>query len=146
LEGQGHKKTATLSIKGDFEGEYQLKWDDKPLAKGWREPREIAEYGGIAIAFFLTLELTAYQIIEQSIIGTGFDYWLGFKENHPNYNPDNFLNARLEISGINKGTESDVSKRVRQKIKQIRISDYLEIPGIVIVTEFSQPIAKIIVQ
>ncbi len=120
--------------------------EKSPSAKGWREPREIAENGSIAIAFLLTLELTEYEIIEQAIIGTGFDYWLGFKEDSPKYDPDNFLNARLEISGMNKGTNADISRKIRQKIKQIRVSNHLEIPGIVIVTEFSHPTSKIIIQ
>ena len=38
--------------------------------------------------------------------GTGFDFWLGYKENPENYDPDNFLNARVEISGIDNGNRA----------------------------------------
>jgi len=87
------------------------------------------------------LELTEYEVIQQAIIGTGFDYWLGFKESNKNYNEDNFLNARLELSGINNDKIGVVNARVREKIKQTKVSDYLNIPAYIIVTEFGQPIS-----
>lgn len=87
--------------------------------------------------------MTEYQVIEQSVIGTGFDFWLGFKEHHENYDPDNFLNGRLELSGINKGSQSKISQRVKEKLRQLKVSDYLQIPAYVVVTEFGTPVSII---
>ena len=103
-----------------------------------------AENGSIAISFLLILKLTEYEIIQQSVIGTGCDYWLSFKSDSKKSDPDNFLNARLEISGINKGRRSVMTQRVRQKLKQVGVSDYLNIPAYIIVTEFGTPISIII--
>lgn len=90
------------------------------------------------------MELTDYEIIQQAVIGTGFDYWLGFKETNENFDPDNFLNGRLEVSGINNDSKAVINARVREKIKQTDISDYLNIPAYIIVTEFGQPISMFI--
>ncbi|MFK7905092.1 MAG: hypothetical protein AB8B69_08205 [Chitinophagales bacterium] len=144
LENQKHSSNVELRVIGDFGDCFVLKWTTTPNKRGWTEPRIIAENGGIAIAFLLIIEMTDFQVIQQSIIGTGFDYWLGYKENHPNYDPDNFLNARLEISGINKGSRGELNRRVKQKLQQVGVTDYLQIPAYIIVTEFSNPISKII--
>lgn len=90
------------------------------------------------------MELTEYQVVEQSVIGTGFDFWLGYKENNENYDPDNFLNARVEISGINKGNRAEIFRRGREKMRLLSVSNHLKIPGYVIVTEFSAPISLIL--
>lgn len=88
--------------------------------------------------------MTEYQVAQQAVIGTSFDYWLGFKNDHEQYDPDNFLNARLEISGINLGNQLQINQRVSQKLKQIGASNYLKIPAYIIVTEFGTPISIII--
>lgn len=144
LENQKHKSNVELRVIGDFGDRCVLKWTTTPNKRGWTEPRIIAENGAIAIAFFLIIELTDFQVIQQSIIGTGFDYWLGYKENHPKYDPDNFLNARLEISGINKGSRGELNRRVKQKLQQVGVTDYLQIPAYIVVAEFSNPISKIV--
>ncbi len=144
LENQRHQSNVELKVIGDFQDRFRLKWETTPNKKGWSEPRVIAENGSIAIAFFLIVELTDYQVIQQSIIGTGFDYWLGYKETHPDYDPNNFLNARLEISGINRGSRGELNQRVKQKLQQVGVTDYLKIPAYIVVTEFSRPICKIV--
>ncbi len=139
LENQGQYSPVKLMVEGDFEREFTLSWSGNVKKEGWQEKRVSAENGSIAIAFFLILEMTDYEVIQQSIIGTGFDYWLGFKRNHPNYDPDNFLNARLEVSGINRGNESLIQQRVRQKLRQVKLSKGFSISAFIIVTEFGTP-------
>lgn len=144
LERQGHESGVILQIEGDINASFELKWSKSPKQGGWQEPKVIAENGGIAIAFFLILELTEFEIIQQAVIGTGIDYWLGYKETSDKYDAVNFLNARLEISGMNNEPRSVLNNRVRQKIKQTRFSDHLEIPAYIIVTEFGKPISMLI--
>ena len=75
-----------------------------------------------------------------AIIGTGVDYWLGYKEGHANYDEFNFMNARLEISGINKEDGSNtIEKRVETKKQQVKKSDGMNIPVFISVSEFSKP-------
>lgn len=144
LKNQNHQSGVILKVEGDKKTSFQLIWQSISVGQGWKEQRIIAENGGIAIAFFVTLELTPYQIIQQAIIGKGFDYWLGYKDKHKDYDPDNFFNARLEISGTNKSSEAEVNAIVKKKLKQTDKSDYLNIPAFVIVTKFGTPISKFI--
>lgn len=144
FENQGHQSPIQLIVDGDYEGVFSFSWNSKIQKEGWQEDRISVENGSIAVAFFLILELTDYQITQQSIIGTGFDYWLGYKSSHPNYDPDNFLNAKLEISGINRGSEAVINQRIRQKIRQIGLARNFDVPAFVIVTEFGTPKSIII--
>lgn len=143
LEEQGHQPPIELLVDGDFSRRYALLWEKPSSKRGWKEPRDFAEAGAIALAFHLTTRLTEYQVIEQAPIGKGgFDYYLGYKEDHPNYDPDNFMNARLEISGTNKGIK-ELSNRVQKKLEQVKPSDSWNIPAYIAVTDFSKPVTFI---
>jgi hypothetical protein len=67
----------------------------------------------------------------------GFDYWMGDESAIPFQSK-----ARLEISGIRRGDDSDIKARVRQKLKQTNQSDGL-LPAYVIVVEFGSPLAEV---
>lgn len=141
LESQGHFSGITIQLEGEFHDKVRVIWRNKSKNVGVKDPRDWAEIGAIALAFCVVVKFSEYNVIEQSVIGTGFDYWLGYKENVPNQNPDNFLNARLEISGMLKGNNRDVATRLRQKIRQTGISDYMNIPAIIVIVEFSTPLS-----
>jgi hypothetical protein len=144
LEAQGPLPLVELVVDGDFLKKYSLLWDTPESKRGWREPKDLAHYGALAIAFHIATSLTEYQVVDQARSdGGGFDYYLCFKEGDPRYNPDNFMNARLEISGINNGDFKALTKRVREKLEQTNPSDSWNIPAYVIVTEFSKPIVYI---
>jgi hypothetical protein len=96
----------------------------------------VAENAAIAMAIFLVAELTDYTIVRQTSKGPGFDYWLGYKKNHPSFDPDNFFLARLEISGIFNGDSSALRSRVQVKLKQVDRSKKLNLPAYIAVTEF----------
>ncbi len=104
----------------------------------------MAENAAIAIGFLLIFNLTNYRVVEQAIIGTGFDYWLGYKEDSQHFDPDNYLNASLEVSGINRGSRGKMTQRIRQRLRRVGLSALLNIPGYIAVTELSQPISIII--
>jgi hypothetical protein len=50
--------------------------------------------------------------------------------------------ARLEVSGIRKGSRSQINARVRQKTEQTGAFDAEGLPAIIVV-EFSRPISTI---
>lgn len=141
LESQEHVSGIGITVDGDFNENIPLTWDIKPNTNGWKEGRDSTEFGALAIAFFLVTSLTEYQVIEQSPIGTGFDYYLGYQEEHPDYDPDNFINAWLEVSGLAKGTPSEISDRVREKMVRIEKTGAVTMPGYVSVTAFGRPIS-----
>ncbi len=79
-----------------------------------------------------------YSVIERSPIGTGIDYWLG--EESETLSLERM--ARLEISGIRRGSNADIRARVREKFERLSASG-MELPVFVIVVEFSAPTAEV---
>jgi hypothetical protein len=107
---------------------------------GYKERVKVTEKAAEAISFFLTVRLTSFTIIEETCFGTGVDYWLGYNEQHPLYNPKNFFNARLEVSGIfRETTENTLEKRIHKKKAQTSLSDGTQLPAYISVIEFSSP-------
>ena len=140
LENQKHDKLLNLEVVGTFIDKFILKRNNvtQKIKDSRADLVETAQYGAIAIAALLTFELTDYKVIRQSVRGTGFDYWLGNKnEIYPFQN-----SARLEISGILKGTNSQIKTRVNDKLN--RLDKYKSnLLAYVCVAEFSNPKAEI---
>lgn len=143
LEELSHQSGVSLRVTGDKDVIFNLLWTSKPVTKGWKATAKLTENAATAIAFFLILELTEYAIIEESRIGTGIDYWLGYDEGHELYDEDNFMRARLEISGIRNGS-TVVEGRVKEKLNQTAKSDYTKLPAYVVVAEFGCPVAVLV--
>lgn len=97
------------------------------------------EYGAYCIAFLIIHHLTDYKVIRRSKRKTGFDYWLGKKETDYPFTDA----ARLEVSGILKGKNTEITQSIKAKKEQVKQSDSSQLPAYVIVTEFKQPISKI---
>ena len=100
------------------------------------------EYGAYCIAFLIIHHLTDYKVIRRSKRKTGFDYWLGEKESEYPFEDV----ARLEISGILRGKNTEITQRIRIKKEQTKQSDGSQLPAFIIVTEFSKPISKIVLK
>ena len=135
LEELTHSPGVFMYVDGDVRATYSLVWSTKPITSGWKAKAKLVENAATAIAFFLVSEETDYTIIEEASIGTGVDYWLGYKEDHALYDEDNFMNARLEISGI----RDDISKiqgRLKKKLKQVTPTDSTGLPAYVVIAEF----------
>jgi hypothetical protein len=145
LESQHHHSPAKLTIKGISNDTIDLLWSKTVNKKGWREAKYYTEAGALAVAMFLAINYTDYDEIEQSQIGTGFEYFLSYSENHAKHDPINFFQAKLEVSGILNGTLSQIETRIRSKSAQCQSScSTWNIPGYVSVTEFSTPVSHFI--
>jgi hypothetical protein len=107
------------------------------MRRAWDDDVEATELGACAIAFLLMAELTPYTVVQRSRRGTGFDYWLGIKDNSTRLPFQS--SARLEVSGIRKAeNESMIRTRVGQKIKQVESVDR-SLPAYIAIVEFSRP-------
>lgn len=144
LEEQKHNTNVILNIEGDVSQNISLHWTptNHHIKANWNDLQEATEYGATCLALLIIHQFTPYKTIKRSRKRTGFDYWLGLKET------DNPLQdkARLEISGILKGTKGQVNQRIREKKKQVEKSDHLNLKAYIIVIEFSKPIAKVIIK
>ena len=81
---------------------------------------------------------TIYHLRKQSQKRTGFDYWLGEGKEEGVQGL-----ARLEVSGILRGTKGQINQRLKEKMRQTQKSDNLKIPAYIVIVDFSQPIMKI---
>lgn len=145
----GHRSGVTLTIvdRGD-EASYQLLWpqDQIDLAEISRayNQGDGPEHGAEAIALLLIRDRTEYTAVRRSVVSTGIDYWLGFKDDMPSDNFFGKMEARLEVSAILRRTDSNtVRRRMRKKMSQSQQSDSTALPAFVIVVEFSQPLAEV---
>jgi hypothetical protein len=130
-----------MAIRGDHETSFTLSWPETndQVRREWSDPQEATENGACGIAIFLVGALTDYHIVQRSRKGTGFDYWLGLK------NDAMFQHAaRLEVSGIRQGDARLMEGRVKQKVRQTRRSESLTIPVFVVVVEFGSPAAAVV--
>lgn len=141
LESQGHALGVTLQVRGGSGNSYSLYWppiSSQAHGLAWTVPDDAVEAGAVGVAALLIVLQTGLTTIERSLRGTGVDYWLGPPETLPFQR-----RARLEMSGILHGSDSDIRARVRQKLNQTRRSDKSGLPAYVIVVEFSRPLAEV---
>ena len=101
--------------------------------------QDATEYGAYGISFILIRQLTPFTIIERARKGPGFDYWLGYE--------DDILfqkKARLEVSGILRGTDAEINSRSKQKLAQTAPSDGMGLHAYIVIVEFNQPTSKVV--
>ena len=140
LSDRGHPQGINLIVEGDFQAAFKLYWQSvtPQMLRCWNDLEYTTEQAAYGIAFMIISRLTNFTVIERSRKGTGFDYWLG------NKNEDSLLplqnKARLEISGIRAGDAKRINIRLKQKLEQTKPSDGV-LPAYVVIVEFSKPIA-----
>lgn len=148
LRKQGFSSGVTLGITGEFEEKYKIEWTediDAADIRSWKDEVQIANFGAVGIALLLMIELLGFKNFEEGIIGTGIDFWLSKNQFQKGKIAYYKREARLEISGILKETVGNtINMRVGRKRKQMKVSDYLQLQGWIVVVEFSTPKSKIV--
>ena len=136
-----HPQPVGLKISGDIEQDGVLEWsrpENENLAhRTYADLPEAAEKGALAVAIVVVTTLENIPAVEQSPKGTGVDYWLSGDDD------TDIFKARLEISGILKGTPGQVQSRLKKKLKQTKASDNTKIPAHAAIVEFSFPEIRI---
>lgn len=141
LEKHNYLNPVSLAVRGILTLECALEFFhlSEQLKRTYGDPDENTEEGACGIALLILMNLTEHTVVRRSRKGTGVDYFLG--------DANDFLfqnTARLEVSGIGKGTGQEIKKRVKQKKEQTEQSDHLTIPVYVVIVEFSIPVVEII--
>jgi len=78
-------------------------------------------------------------VVERSVKGTGFDYYVGKSDASGD---DLFQNVkRLEVSSIIQ--TGNIKGRVKKKLAQTRRSDNTGLPAVVVVVEYGPPRAEV---
>ncbi|MCU0480101.1 MAG: hypothetical protein MUE54_02685 [Anaerolineae bacterium] len=142
LDNQNHYQPITLNLVENKQPQnVEFIWN-QPLTdqirRTWRDLYEATEYGATGLAILLVIQRTSYTILERSVRGMGFDYWLLDKESAQSSELITQGNARLEISGILRAnTESVIQSRIKEKLNQVALDTTF--PTLIIVVEFSRP-------
>ncbi len=142
LEDQNHSNGVELEVDGTYQAKYQVFWQPvtEQMLRCWNDAEFTTEQGAYGVAILLMTGLTEYTVIERSRRGSGFDYWLGKKDDKglPFQNV-----ARLEVSGIRNGDDSSVKARMNQKMKQVSLTDATKLPAYIVVVEFNRPLSRV---
>ena len=141
LEEQGHGMVTALSVEGEFEEVFSLErlLAGVQMRNSYRHAERATEQGAYGVSILAVCTLTRLTVFQQSTRRTGVDYWL-IPEG-----AEFFQGAtRLEISGIRKGGEHTLRRRVRQKVAQTKRWERGTNPTLVAVVEFSRPVLRIV--
>ena len=119
LEWHGHEPGIPFRVRGEKESLYSISWTPisfQARRLSWAAPDDAVEPGAVGIAALLIVAETGLTTIERSLKGTGIDYWLGHESGDAPFQ----RRARLEVSGILSGSESDIRTRMSEKLKQTK--------------------------
>ena len=161
LESQGHTPGVEITVRGYTDAVYQLTWTPATNQdrRTYADVNKTTGDGAEAIAILLTMTVIGYRVVLTSPIGTGIDYWLGDRDRSNASDveleqtdelsilledPSLVVKRRMEVSGIRRGSDRDVRRRVREKLTQTDASDDMRLPAYVVVVEFGTPLAEIV--
>lgn len=145
LEHNAHHQGVEMEVAGSMSARFLVAWEPATdqVRRAHFDLQDATENGACGVAIALSRDLLGKEVVEKAYKGKGkgrglgFDYWLG----DAGQSPEDLVfmrDLRLEVSGILKGSPSDVRQRLRSKVDQV--SRYSEsIPGIAVVVAFSQP-------
>ncbi|MBP9186118.1 MAG: hypothetical protein KBG11_03395 [Bacteroidia bacterium] len=117
-----------------------LEWDSNFSKSAMKEKTDMANHGGVAMAWFVMSVIQEFTYVEQSEIGDGVDY--RFKSIEPEDDDLNFLDDYhyVEISGILEESKTNTLKgRINDKHGQIKRGGKKDKSSSVIVTLFKAP-------
>ena len=137
LNKNGHRSGVALKVVASPPCTHALEFDS-PTAQAKRanaDLQEATEDGAMAVAIAVVTRVTKHRAVLRSWKKTGVDWWLGPKAG--------VFEARLEVSGI-LNDPSEVSRRVKQKLKQMTPTDAGGLPGYAAVIEFGTPQAVVV--
>ena len=137
-----HSSELEFVITGTDFRKFRLKYPEyrktQQLADTWADTIEATVNGAACIGILLALKLENLQVVKRAARFSGVDYWIGKADDGVLFQKK----ARLEVSGIFRGTNSEIESRYREKCEQTKQSDASMLPAYVAITEFSKPIAK----
>lgn len=140
LESMNHNSETPIGVQGEIDEVFNIKWQVQENKAGFREPKKNVELGAVALSFLLLNQATGFNCFYEAFQGEGVDYWISYPESHEEYDEFNFMNARLEISGIGKESSTNtIEKRATEKEQQSKISDGSATDAYISIIEFGTP-------
>lgn len=116
--GRHHPSPQVIRVKdGETERRVPVEWVSagQRVQDGWANEDDATEYGAYGLAL-AAVELTRGVVaIRRAETRTGADYYLGLPEST---NGDLENSLRLEVSGTDRGNDSAIETRLREKLRQ----------------------------
>jgi hypothetical protein len=134
-----HPNPVFVIITGtDTSTSVSLEWDEitDRHKYSFADEQEAAEYGAYGVAAIIVLKLTGIPHIARSAKGTGVDFWLGLGTDDRGIFQST---ARLEVSGILRGSDGRIAARRNTKLSQTTRSDATSLPVYIAIVEFGRP-------
>lgn len=141
LEDQLHQVGVRLAVRGSEKLTCALHWrnGDSQMRLCYNDSGYATEHGAYGIAILLAELITGLTVTERSDKGTHVDFWLG--EDNEDSLPF-AAEARLEVSGIRRGNDTQIAARLKEKLHRLRGTDS-RVTAYIIVVEFSNPISEV---
>jgi hypothetical protein len=140
LKEHGHPQPAELAYEGSYSGTISVDWTDPDPRTRASLGEKATEFAGECLGILLSEQLTEFNVVERSFIGTGFDFWLGKKRDLLFQRK-----ARLETSAMDRGANSDVDARVRRKQLQVTRGTRSSFgASVIIVSNLREAFAKVV--
>lgn len=120
----------------------EVNWNppDDRTKRTWNNLDDTTEYGAYGICIAVVEVELSLNVVGRADTRTGADWYLGSK--HEEDNDDLEATYRLEVSGIDRGNQRDLTRRLNQKIVQIH-RGASSLPAIASVTVFSMALVGI---
>lgn len=136
LHLHGHPEKISFPVSGAISAEYELRrmMVDQRAIDSSGDVDEATQFGAMGLAILLINDHTGWKV-KRSYKGTTFDFWVG--EDNDDLVFQN--KARLEVSGDFKGTDAEITSRLKQKMEQTKPSDHMVIPAYGVIIEFGNP-------
>lgn len=136
LDNHRHPIEIKFQVSGAFNRTYNLKRleIDELSTNSFADLEEATQFGAMGVAVAIMHDQMGWKV-KRSWKGTGFDYWVGNQEGNSLFDDK----LRLEVSGDLEGTDSEVNRRLKEKMEQTKRSDDLKIPAYAIIVEFKTP-------
>lgn len=139
LRHNRHPEPVSLTLSGDIIGVGTLDWsapEPRVASRTYGDLKRAAEDGACAVAIVVVTQTEGFPAVMKASQGPGFDYWLTSDDD------TNLFLARLEVSGILKGSATSLGKREQTKIQQTRKSDDTRLPAYTAIVDFGSPEVK----
>lgn len=138
-----HQAPVLLTVEGDLEAKFELEWLEmsEEITNSNQNTQRTVEEGAYCLAMLVVEEMTEFKAFRQAETKTGVDYFL---RKISKADKTEFMETRLEVSGILKGTPAQIEQRMKEKADQSKQSDFMGTPALIVVVEFSRPSIKIL--
>jgi hypothetical protein len=137
---KGHPSLVPMTVFLKLERESQLTCRvlcltiTDAMLRAYDDLQDATEDGAYGVAILLLKTIEGFSVVRRARKRSGFDYWLGYA-----HDPALQNKARLEVSGIIEGDESEIRARVAQKLRQTDRSDDTGLPASVVVVSYVKP-------